>query len=66
MHAFISKINVETNPAFPFKAMKLFMVSKSMSRRTFDLVSENLLGPSLCMVQRINYNYVVRPSFSIT
>ena len=25
-----------------------------MSRRTFDLVLENLLGPSLCMVQRIN------------
>ena len=25
-----------------------------MSRRTFDLVSENILGPSICTVKRIN------------
>ena len=34
--------------------MKCFIASESMSRRTFDLVSENLLEPRLHTVQRIN------------
>ena len=54
MHVFMSKINGEINPAFPVKAMKIFIASESMYRRKFDLVLANLLGPILHTVQRIN------------
>ena len=53
IHFFISKINSEINPAFPVKAMNFFIASELSYRRTLYLVSANLLGPSLCTVQRI-------------
>ena len=56
MHVFMSNINGEINSAFPVRAMNFFIESESISRRTFDLVSANLLLLSLHMVQRINAN----------
>ena len=54
MHVFMSKINGQVNPVFPVKAMNFFIASETLSRRTFDLMSANLMGPSLRTVQRVN------------
>ena len=56
MHVFISNINGGINTAFPVKAMNVIIASDSMSRRTFNLVSANLLVTSICIVQRVNSN----------
>ena len=47
MHVFMSKISGAVNPEFPVKAINCFLATKSLSRRTFDLVSANFMGPSL-------------------
>ena len=56
VHIFMSKINGEINPAILVKKMNSFVASESIYRSTFNLVSANLLGPSLHTVQRINAN----------
>ena len=45
MHVFMSKMNGQTNPELPVKAMNFFIAAEALSRNTFDLVSANLLGP---------------------
>ena len=54
MHAFCAKVNGHKNPQFPVDAMNFFIASESISRKTFNFISENLLGPGLRSVQRTN------------
>ena len=54
VHIFMSKINGEINTSFAIKAINSFIASDSIYRRTFYLVSANLLVPILCTFQRIN------------
>ena len=54
MHAFCAKVNGQKNPRFPTKIMNLYVASETYSRRTFDFILGNLLGPGLRIVQREN------------
>lgn len=54
MQVMVSKLNGSKNPELPEKAMNFFIAIDSMSRRTFDFVSANFLGPCLRTVQRHN------------
>ena len=46
MQVMVSKLNGRQNPELPVKAMNFFIAIDSMSRKTFDFVSANFLGPS--------------------
>ena len=54
MQVMVSKLNGRSNPELPEKAMNFFIACDSMSRKTFDFVSANFLGPCLRTVQRKN------------
>ena len=54
MQVMVSKLNGRQNPELPVKAMNFFIAIDSMSRKTFDFVSANFLGPSLRTIQRQN------------
>ena len=54
MHAFMSKLNGETNPEFTPIAMNFFISIESLSRKTYDMMSANLLGPCVRTIQQHN------------
>ena len=54
MHVFMSKINGQSNPTLPPKALNFYIARESLSRKTFDLVYGDLLGPALRSVQIFN------------
>ena len=54
LHAFCAKLGGNSNPEFPIKAINFFISLEATSRKSFDFVSANLLGPSLRTVQKQN------------
>jgi len=54
MHAFMSKLDGERNPEFASIAMNFYISIESLSRKTFDMMAANFLGPCLRTVQRHN------------
>ena len=54
MHVFMSKINGQSNPTLPPKALNFYIACASLYRKTFDMMSDNLLGPALRSVQRVD------------
>ena len=54
MHAFMSKLNGETNREFLPIAMNFFISIESLSRKTYDMMAANFLGPCVRTIQRHN------------
>jgi len=52
--AFVSTVNGHPNPKFSVEVVNFYIALEAMSRRTFGLVSGNLLGPCLMSIQRHN------------
>ena len=55
MQVYVTKLKgKQKNPHLPEKAMNFFIACKSSSRKTFDFMSANFLGPCLRTIQRNN------------
>ena len=54
MHVFMSKINGQSKLKLPPKALNFYIACASLYRKTFDMMSDNLLGPALRSVQRVD------------
>ena len=52
MYLVLSKMNGHENPEIGVKAMNFFIGAEAHSRKTFDYVSANLLGPTLRVCAR--------------
>ncbi len=54
LHVFCQKVAGHQNPELSALAMNLFIATEATSRKAFDIVSGNILGPNLQTVQRNN------------
>jgi len=55
MQVYVTKLKGKhKNPELPAKAMNFFIACESTSRKAFDFVSANMLGPCLRTIQRRN------------
>ena len=50
----VVKAKGHKNPVFPAQVMNFYIALESTSRKAFDFVSANFLGPAICLVQRNN------------
>ena len=64
MKAVLAKMSGHKNPVFSTKAMNFFIALEATSRKSFDYVSANFLGPGLRAVQRANEKETI-PSFIV-
>lgn len=54
LHGFVSKLKGHKNPRLPEKALNFFIAADATSRKCFDFVSANVIGPCLRTIQRHN------------
>ena len=54
MRCMCAKAKSHKNPDFPAIAMNFFISLEATSRKSFDFISANFLGPSLRSIQRVN------------
>lgn len=54
MHGLVSKLNRHKNPRLPEVAMNFFIAADATSRKCFDFLSANVVGPCLRTIQRHN------------
>ena len=52
----VAKVSDEVNPIYSLNVFNLYLDISATSRKSFEFVYGNLLGPAICHIQRIRAN----------